>query len=154
MAYISISNQMFSTASELKSQAGTDGVTVQLNGISSTNDGYGGNFLWDAASVVADDNKDTFQVTGVTTGRWIRLKNQNTVKSSSTFSGLSLTTSYTVTHGLGFTPIMIILTPTSAPAAALSYISAKTSTTFTVTFLTVPIIGTNNISFDWIAIKQ
>lgn len=33
----------------------------------------GGPFIWDAASVVADDGVTTIAVTGVVTGRWIRL---------------------------------------------------------------------------------
>lgn len=69
--------------------------------------------------------------------------------SNSLLSGLSLTTAYSITHNLPFTPTSIILVPRTANASALNYISAITSTTFTVTFLTVPVLGVNNISFDW-----
>lgn len=74
-------------------------------------------------------------------------------KGTSTFSGLTLVTTYTVSHGLGYTPSQIILQPRSANAAALNWTSNYTSTTFRVNFLTIPVIGTNNITFDWLALK-
>lgn len=73
--------------------------------------------------------------------------------STTVFSGIALTTSYVVTHGLSFTPGKIFIMPRSLSAAALSYVSSITSTIFTITFLTVPVLGTNNISFDWIAFQ-
>lgn len=74
-------------------------------------------------------------------------------KGNCIFSGITLTTSYTITHGLGFTPSAILIMPTSSNAAAISYVSAITSTTFTITFLTIPILGTNNISFTYLALQ-
>lgn len=72
---------------------------------------------------------------------------------SSTFNGVTLTTQYTITHSLGFTPSKIFIQPKSTNASALSYVDNITSTTFRITFLTIPVIGTNNISFDWVAYR-
>lgn len=44
-----------------------------VNGFAAANDGGGGVFYWDAASVVADDGGTIIQVTGVSTGRWVRV---------------------------------------------------------------------------------
>jgi len=68
-------------------------------------------------------------------------------------SGVSLQTQYIVSHGLGYTPKSIWVQPRSADAAALSYIDNFTSTTFRITFLTVPVLGTNNIDFDWFSLR-
>lgn len=75
-------------------------------------------------------------------------------RGTATISGTLLQTQYTITHALGYTPTMIFIQPKSANAAALSWVDNITSTTFRITFLSVPIIGTNNISFNWIAYKN
>lgn len=72
---------------------------------------------------------------------------------SATVSGTLLQTAYVITHGLSYTPTAVFIQPKSANASALSYVSNITSTQFTVNFLSVPIIGTNNISFNWVAYK-
>lgn len=72
---------------------------------------------------------------------------------SSTMSGTLLQTSYIVPHGLNYTPSQVYVQPKSANAAALSWVTNITSTNFTITFLSVPILGTNNISFNWVAYK-
>lgn len=72
---------------------------------------------------------------------------------SATVSGTALQTAYVITHSLGYTPTSISIQAKSANASVLSYISAITSTTFTITFISVPILGTNNISFYWVAYK-
>lgn len=74
-------------------------------------------------------------------------------KGSATLSGTSMQTAYTITHGLSYTPSMVFIQPSSSDAAALSWISNITSTSFTVNFQSVPAIGTNNISFNWISYK-
>lgn len=91
------------------------------------------------------------------TGSYNDLLNLPTIiqgtKGTSTFSGISLQTSYVITHGLGWTPSSVFVQPTSLNAAVLSYVSAITSTNFTITFISAPVIGTNNISFYWVAYK-
>lgn len=72
---------------------------------------------------------------------------------SSTVSGTLLQTAYVITHGLSYTPSSVYIQPKSANAAALSWVTNITSTNFTITFLSVPILGTNNISFNWVAYK-
>ena len=39
-------------------------------------------------------------------------------------------------------------------ASAFSYITNKTNTGFTLNFVSVPVIGTSNITFDYIIFKQ
>lgn len=93
------------------------------------------------------DSKLSAEVDGSTTNE-IEISHGST-----TFSGLTLTTQYTVTHGLPFTPSKVQLQPRSVNAAALFYIDNITSTTFRITFVVVPTLGTNNISFDWFAYR-
>lgn len=69
-----------------------------------------------------------------------------------TISGVSAMTSYVVSHNYGYAPV-ITLTPRSADAAADCYISAIDSNSFTITFTNQPPVGTDNIIFDWVAIK-
>lgn len=68
---------------------------------------------------------------------------------TATVSGTILQTQYTITHGLGYTPSKVFIQPKSSNAAVPSWVDNITSTTFRVTFSSVPVIGTNNISFDW-----
>jgi hypothetical protein len=70
--------------------------------------------------------------------------------STATFSGNGSTSAFTVTHGLDGTPSTVLLTPQSDAATAAHRVSAKTSTTFTVTFTGgPPPSGTSNVVFDW-----
>lgn len=153
---VSLPQVFFSTRTDMRSQKGTDGVQVLLNGLTAINDGNGGTYMWNNTNTDADDGFITLQVTGVTTGRWKRIGNGNTLKGASTLSGLALQTAYTVTYGqtLPFTPITIIINPRSANAAVPSWISAISTTGFTINFASVPILGTNNINFDYIVVKQ
>lgn len=75
-------------------------------------------------------------------------------RGSVSVSGALLQTQYTITHSLGYTPTMVFIQPKSTNAAVPSWVDNITSTTFRVTFASVPVIGTNNISFNWIAYKN
>lgn len=130
---------------------------VDLLGLTSAVDGNGGTYIWNSTSTATDDGFLTIAVTGITTGRWIRIGSGNTIKGNVTSSGLSLTTSYTVSYSGGtlpFTPITVLISPRSLAAAGPSYVSSITTTGFTVNFVLAPTIGTNNLSFDYIVIKQ
>lgn len=72
---------------------------------------------------------------------------------SSTFSGDGTITTFTVAHGAGYTPAQVLVTATSADAAANYYITNKTSTGFDVVFITAPPAGTGNIKLDWVVKK-
>lgn len=74
-------------------------------------------------------------------------------KGTATVSGTLLQTQYTITHGLSYTPSSVFIQAKSSNASALSFVDNITSTTFRITFLSVPIIGTNNISFNWISYR-
>jgi len=154
---VPVSLVSLSTVSDLRLQTPQNSQMVQLLGLTSINDTNGGTYYWNSASTASDNGFITIQVTGISTGRWVRLGNGNTIKGTATFSGVSLTTSYTVPYQQGtlpFVPISVIVTPRSANAAALSYISNITNTGFTIVFLTIPVLGTNNIVFDYVVIKQ
>jgi len=69
-------------------------------------------------------------------------------------SGLALQTAYVINHGLPFTPLQVYIQARSSNAAVPSWVSAINSTSFTVNFASVPILGTNNIIIDWLVIKQ
>lgn len=146
-----------STVTDLRLQQPQATERVDLLGLSSATDGNGGIYTWNAASTTADDGFLTIQVTGISTGRWIRIGGGNAIKGSVIISGLSLTTTYAVSYPGGtlpFTPVTVIIIPRSLAAAGLSYVSAITTTGFTVNFVLAPSIGTSNINFDWVAIKQ
>lgn len=146
----------FGTLTDLRANSGQPNVQVFLNGLSALNDGNGGAYMWDANSTAADNGFTVIKVGNVTTGRWLRLANGNTIKNTVTFSGITLQTSYNVSFGstLPFIPAMIIVQPYSANAAALSWISNISTTGFTINFITVPVLGTNNITFSYCVIKQ
>lgn len=64
-------------------------------------------------------------------------------------NGNASATTFVVTHGGGFTPSQVILTPLKK-ASLGAWVTTKTSTTFTINFDTAPAVGTNNVNFDWI----
>lgn len=150
-------NQSFNTAlGDMKMNTGTNGVLVSVNGLSSIGDDNAGFYRWDAESVAADDGFKSISVIGVPVGRWMRVGSSNTINGSATLSGALLTTSYVVPFGttLPFVPITVIPTARTAAAAQPSWISNITNTSFTINFITVPVIGTLNMVIDWVAIKQ
>lgn len=67
-----------------------------------------------------------------------------------TFDGTGAQTEFNIPHGLSTTPTSVQVTPGSAEAAALFYVSA-TSTNIVVTFTTAPASGTNNVILNWMA---
>jgi len=151
-----VASKQFATIADLRAQAGTDNVIVTLSGLTAMNDKNGGTYQWDAANVSADDGVLIIKVANVTTGRWIKKLNDNVIKGSVIFNGTLLQTAYpvTFTNALPYVPASVFIQPTSTNAAALSWISNKSTTGFTVNFLSVPVIGTSNITFDYIVIKQ
>src|SRR5579859_2391641 len=66
-------NQQVTNVSQLRN---TDPKTatsiIQLQGYNDINDGGGGIFSWDAASVATDNNGTIFKVGSISTGRWVR----------------------------------------------------------------------------------
>ncbi len=151
-----VASKQFSTISDLRAQAGTDKVIVTLSGLVTMNDKNGGQYQWDATSIVADDGITVIKVTNVTTGRWVKKLNENTIKGTKTVSGLALQTAYVINYdaALPVIPAMIIIQATSANSAVPSWISNVTTTGFTVNFASVPILGTNNLSFSYLIIKN
>ncbi len=153
MAYNPI-NQVFDTISDLQLQKGTQNASVMVLGQNTVNDGNGGNYLWDDTSTTSADGIKIVQVTGVSTGRWLRSRNNNYGTGSTTFSGILLTTIYTVNHLQAFTPAQVHIQARNAGAASgTSFVQNITATTFQIVFTAVPIIGTNNITFDFLAIR-
>ena len=69
-------------------------------------------------------------------------------KNSGTATITAGNTSVDVTHGLAGTPTRVYLTPTTDTAGKRYWVSAKGSTTFTIT---IDSSHTADISFDWLA---
>lgn len=151
-----IASKQFGTISDLRLTSGTDNVIVNVSGLVTMNDKNGGLYQWDATSTATDDGILVIKVNNVTTGRWIKKLNENTIKGTKTISSLALTTAYPITYDapLPSIPAMIIIQATSANAAVPSWVSNVTTTGFTVNFATVPVLGTLNLSFSYLIIKQ
>ena len=149
-----VASKSFGTITDLRAQAGVSNVQVLLQGLSAIGDQNGGTYYWDASSTDTDDGFVTIKVTNVTTGRWKRMPTANTVKGSSLFSAVTLQTAYVVNHGLPFTPSQVYVQATTANAAVPSWISNINSTSFTINFSSVPLLGTLNLGFSWLVIKQ
>jgi hypothetical protein len=86
---------------------------------------------------------------GVGNGKQIRLSTNTDRRGEATFSGNGSTKAFVVTHGMSITPTHAIITPTSTDALGTHYISAYSTTTFTVTYGIAPPTGTSNIKFNW-----
>lgn len=151
----SVASKSFGTITDLRAMSGSENVQVLVQGLSTIGDQNGGVYYWNSSATATDDGFTVIKVTNVTTGRWMRMPNSNSIKGSSTFSGTGLVNSFTVTHGLPFTPLQVYIQPrTSNAVQNWIAIGDITATTFKVTFTNIPILGTNNIAFDWLVIKQ
>lgn len=71
------------------------GTVLAVPGRVTVGDGFGGLFGWDATSVAADDNNNTLAITGVNTGRWVR------ISTSGTGSALTITQTVATTNARG-----------------------------------------------------
>lgn len=151
---VPISLVSMSTVSDLRTLSPQASQMVLLLGLSAVNDGNGGTYYWSAASTATDDGFITVQVTGVTTGRWLRLGNSNTLKGSVSFSAVALQSTYTVPFGqtFPFIPKTVIFIATSANAGLGYSIGTKTASSFVIAFNSVPLLGT--LSGDFIIVKQ
>lgn len=67
-----------------------------------------------------------------------------------TFNGTGVQTKFTVSHSLGATPTIAIVTPASEDSASLFYVNSYTPTTFDIEFLVPPIAGTNNVVINFL----
>ena len=153
---IPVAKNTFGTLADMRAQVGTDKVQVLLNGLAAVGDNNGGTYMWNSSSTANDDGYTIIQVTGVTTGRWVRLVNANTIKGTKLLSGTALQTAYTITFDapLPSTPAMVIIQAYSANAAVPSWVSNVTNTGFTANFSSVPVLGTNNLTIYFLVIKQ
>lgn len=117
---------------------------------STGNEGLPQNFMWidfaDSGRVMVSPF-DSLKVT------WSQIIGYPVTTGKDSISGVAAMTSYVVAHNYGYVPV-ITLTARSADAAADHYISDIDSTTFTITFINQPPVGTDNIIFDWVATKQ
>ena len=150
-----IASKQFATVTDMRLQGAVSGTIVNLSGLATANDRNGGNYYWNASSTANDDGISVVKVTAITTGRWLKMTNDNTIKGAATFNGTALQTAYAISYGqtLPFIPAMIVVQPYSANAAVPSWVSNVTTTGFTVNFASVPVVGTNNISITYLIIK-
>lgn len=161
---VPISLVSLSTVTDLRTFPPQTVQMVQLLGLASLTDKNGGTYYWSSTSTTADDGFITIQVTGITTGRWLRLGNSNTIKGSATFSGALGVTSYTVAYSQGtlpFVPVGVIITPRTSAGSYGYYIPSGgiTSTGFTISYnaTLISLLGAltgQTITFDYIVSKQ
>ena len=158
---VAVSPVSFGTVADMRLQGGTVKVQVALLGLLNSDDGNGGIYKWDPNSTATDDGFLTVKVTNMNPGRWVRVSNGNTIKGSVTFSSLSLQTSYNVKYIIGgvetvlpFVPTQVYVQARTPQAAVPSWISNITSSGFTINFSTVPLLGTLNLTVDFLVIKQ
>jgi len=158
---VAVSPVSFGTVADMRLQGGTVKVQVLLLGLANSDDDNGGIYRWDANSTATDDGFRVIKVTNITTGRWMRVGNGNTIKGTTTFSGTLLTTAYTVNYVIGgvttvlpFVPAQIFIQARTQGAAQPSWITNITNSGFTINYQTVPLIGTLNIVNDFLIVKQ
>ena len=75
VAVTNIVKKPFSTIANLKASSDftTSGSVVDVSGYYAIGDGGGGKFYWDATNTETDNGGTIIQVTGITTGRWLRI---------------------------------------------------------------------------------
>ena len=157
-----VTSQSFNVVSELRTIGGVQNVQVLLLGLASVDDNNGGTYRWESTSTATDNGFTVIKVANITTGRWLRVGNANTIKGTFTFSAITLQTAYTVTYKdssgnnivLPYVPFQIYIQARTAQAAVPSWVSNITNSGFTLNFSTVPLVGTLNLTVDWLAIKQ
>jgi hypothetical protein len=71
-----------------------------------------------------------------------------------TQSGNGVTTVFSIAHGLGGTPTSVSVTPASSAAAGQFRVSSVTSTNIVLTYTTAPMVGTDNLSWHWNAMRK
>jgi hypothetical protein len=101
MALTKVSSIMTTQATniaELKTYGASmsDGDSLEILGYTTTGDGGGGTFYWDATSVVADNGGTVIQATGVTTGRWMKVYADGDRLSLATFGLATGATNFSV----------------------------------------------------------
>jgi len=158
---VAVSPVSFGTVADMRLQGGTAKVQILLLGLANPTDGNGGVYRWDDTSTANDDGFITIKVTNMATGRWVRVANGNTIKGSVTFSSVTLQTAYNVnyvingvTTVLPFIPTQVYVQARTPQAAVPSWISNITASGFTVNFSTVPLLGTLNLTIDFLILKQ
>lgn len=105
---------------------------VTLLGIANPTDGNGANYIWISTSTTTDDGFNFIAVTGITTGRWVRMGNVPTLNSAVVrpINSTAFTIS-TVKTALVFYNITISCTATigaaSSGSVALQWFNSGTS---------------------------
>jgi hypothetical protein len=95
------------------------------------------------------DNQQAANISNLGTGNLFDNNHGFFNKGEATFSGTGAQTAFTITHGLKTTPTYALITPTTADASGVHYVSAYGATTFTVTYPVAPASGTNNVKMNW-----
>lgn len=70
-----------------------------------------------------------------------------------TADGNGSSTAFNVTHGAGYTPSSVQVTPRNQIASVAHWVTGIGATQFTVNFASAPASGTGNVQFDWLVIR-
>jgi len=142
MAYITMTGQAFDSLADLALQAGTEGVVVYVAYGVNPDDRGGGNYRWSSTAVNTADGINYIQVSGMSVGRWTRMRNNNYSTGTFSITVALLTLTYTVSHGLPYIPSGILLEALSQQGAIGDrWISNINATTFTVNYRSLPLAG-------------
>lgn len=68
--------QSIALATDLRDQNKNISSVFVVTGVTSEGDGRAGTFWWDAASTLPDNGESVIQVTGVATGRWVKISDK------------------------------------------------------------------------------
>lgn len=117
---------------------------VTLLGIANPTDGNGANYIWISTSTTTDDGFNFIAVTGITTGRWVRMGNVPTLNSaiSRPVNSTAFTISTTKT-ALVFYNIQISCTA-SIGSTSLGSVALQWFNTGTSTWITQSIVANSN----------
>jgi hypothetical protein len=111
--------QSIGIAIDLRDQNRNISSVFVVTGVTTQGDGRGGTFWWDATSVLPDDGISVIQVTGVATGRWVKIsdKFENYVHDQPVASA-----TWIVNHNLGkFASVSIVDTANDEVIGDVTY---------------------------------
>lgn len=111
--------QSIGIATDLRNQNKNISSVFVVTGVTTQGDGGGGTFWWDASSILPDDGISVIQVTGVATGRWVKIsdKFENYVHDQAVPSA-----TWIVNHNLGkFASVTVVDTANDEVIGSVSY---------------------------------
>jgi hypothetical protein len=138
--------QSADVANDLRNISGVSGMSVQLRGLTSINDGSGGAFYWDASNLGPDDGTNIIMPFSSVQGAWVR-QIQTPTSTGATAAATSLTSG--VTAGL----CTVTLAKIGIWAVSGEVTFSPTSSSTTIAFLSAGLASSpaNNTTSQYLA---